>query len=70
MLKKKSIIVEDLAYRYGTLMAVDHIDFDVAAGEILGVPGGLTGQARQQRSRCSQGNCTPMPEKPPCWAMT
>jgi ABC-2 type transport system ATP-binding protein len=39
MLKNKSIIVEDLAYRYGNLLAVDHINFDVDAGEILGFLG-------------------------------
>jgi ABC-2 type transport system ATP-binding protein len=39
MLKTKSIIVENLAYRYGKLLAVDHINFDVEAGEILGFLG-------------------------------
>ena len=36
---EKSIIVENLAYRYGNLLAVDHISFDVKAGEILGFLG-------------------------------
>jgi ABC-2 type transport system ATP-binding protein len=36
---EKSIIFENLAYRYGNLMAVDHINFDVKAGEILGFLG-------------------------------
>ncbi|MDD4874461.1 MAG: ABC transporter ATP-binding protein [Dehalococcoidales bacterium] len=35
----KSIIVENLTYRYGELVAVDHIDFEVEAGEILGFLG-------------------------------
>jgi ABC-2 type transport system ATP-binding protein len=36
---EKSIIVEKLAFRYGSLLAVDHISFDVKAGEILGFLG-------------------------------
>jgi ABC-2 type transport system ATP-binding protein len=36
---EKSIIVENLAFRYGSLLAVDHISFDVKAGEILGFLG-------------------------------
>jgi len=58
----KSIIVKDLTYRYGKLVAVDHIDFDVDAGEILGFlgPNGagkttavkmLTGQIRPQEGQ-------------------
>jgi len=54
-----SIIVEDLTYRYGQLLAVDHINFNVGTGEILGFlgPNGagktttakmLTGQLRPQ----------------------
>jgi len=35
----KSIIVENLTYRYGDLLAVDHITFDVGQGEILGLLG-------------------------------
>jgi ABC-2 type transport system ATP-binding protein len=35
----KSIIVENLAYSYGNLLAVDHISFEVEAGEILGFLG-------------------------------
>jgi len=34
-----SIIAEDLTYRYGDLVAVDHISFEVAEGEILGFLG-------------------------------
>jgi len=58
----KSIIVKDLTYRYGKLLAVDHIDFDVDVGEILGFlgPNGagkttavkmLTGQIRPQEGK-------------------
>jgi ABC-2 type transport system ATP-binding protein len=36
---EKSIIVENLTYRYGSLVAVDHIGFEVDAGEILGFLG-------------------------------
>ena len=36
---EKSIIVENLTYRYGSLLAVDHISFDVDAGQILGFLG-------------------------------
>lgn len=37
-----AIIAENLTYHYGKLLAVDHINFDVAEGEILGflVPNG------------------------------
>jgi ABC-2 type transport system ATP-binding protein len=61
-MKDKSIIVENLTYRYGNLLAVDHINFEVAAGEIIGFlgPNGagkttavkmLTGQLRPQEGR-------------------
>jgi ABC-2 type transport system ATP-binding protein len=54
-----SVVVDDLTYRYGTLLAVDHIGFKIAAGEIVGFlgPNGagktttvkiLTGQLRPQ----------------------
>ena len=36
---ENSIVVENLTYRYGDLLAVDHIGFEVAAGEILGFLG-------------------------------
>jgi len=56
---ENSIIVENLTYRYGDLLAVDHISFEVDAGEILGFlgPNGagktttvkmLTGQLKPQ----------------------
>jgi ABC-2 type transport system ATP-binding protein len=59
---EKSIIVENLTHRYGNLLAVDHIGFEVAAGEILGFlgPNGagkttttkmLTGQLHPQEGR-------------------
>jgi ABC-2 type transport system ATP-binding protein len=59
---EKSIVVENLTYRFGDLLAVDHINFEVAAGEILGFlgPNGagktttvkmLTGQLRPQEGR-------------------
>jgi ABC-2 type transport system ATP-binding protein len=59
---EKSIVVENLTYRYGDLLAVDHISFEVTAGEILGFlgPNGagktttvkmLTGQLRPQEGR-------------------
>ncbi len=59
-----AIIAEDLAYAYGQLLAVDHISFDVAEGEILGFlgPNGagksttvsmLTGQLRPQEGRAT-----------------
>ena len=35
----KSIVVENLTYRYGDLLAVDHVSFDVGQGEILGFLG-------------------------------
>ncbi len=58
----KSIIVKNLTYRYGSLLAVDHINFEVRAGEILGFlgPNGagktttvkmLTGQLRPQEGQ-------------------
>lgn len=59
---EKSIIVENLTYSYGNLRAVDHISFEVGAGEILGFlgPNGagkttttkmLTGQLRPQEGK-------------------
>jgi ABC-2 type transport system ATP-binding protein len=59
---EKSIVVENLTYRFGDLLAVDHINVEVAAGEILGFlgPNGagktttvkmLTGQLRPQEGR-------------------
>lgn len=35
----KAIVAEDLTYNYGNLVAVDHINFEVAEGEILGFLG-------------------------------
>lgn len=35
----RAIVAENLTYRYGDLLAVDHISFDVAKGEILGFLG-------------------------------
>src|SRR5215471_18848101 len=57
-----TISAEELTYRYGDRLAVDHISFDVAAGEILGFlgPNGagksttlkmLTGQLRPLEGR-------------------
>ncbi len=57
-----AIVAEDLTYRYGDLLAVDHISFTVAPGEILGFlgPNGagksttvkiLTGQLRPASGR-------------------
>jgi ABC-2 type transport system ATP-binding protein len=59
---ESSIIVENLTYSYGNLRAVDHVAFEVGAGEILGFlgPNGagktttvkmLTGQLRPQEGR-------------------
>jgi len=61
---EKSIIVENLTHRYGELLAVDHISFEVGAGEILGFlgPNGagkttttkmLTGQLRPQEGKAT-----------------
>ena len=36
---EKSIVVQNLTYRYGDFLAVDHINFAVGAGEILGFLG-------------------------------
>ena len=57
-----AIVAENLTYRYGELLAVDHINFTVAKGEILGFlgPNGagktttvkmLTGQLRPREGR-------------------
>jgi len=59
---QKAILAEELTYQYGDLVAVDHISFDVARGEILGFlgPNGagktttvkmLTGQFRPRAGR-------------------
>jgi ABC-2 type transport system ATP-binding protein len=61
-MEEKSIIVENLTYRYGSLTAVDHINFEVGTGEIMGFlgPNGagktttvkmLTGQLRPQEGK-------------------
>lgn len=60
----KAIIAEQLTYRYGERTAVDHIHFDVAAGEVLGFlgPNGagksttikmLTGQIRPTEGKAT-----------------
>ena len=60
----KSILVENLTYRYGDLVAVDHISFEVGSGEILGFlgPNGagksttqkmLTGQLRPAEGKAA-----------------
>jgi ABC-2 type transport system ATP-binding protein len=60
----KSITVENLTYSYGSLRAVDHINFEVGAGEIIGFlgPNGagktttvkmLTGQLRPQEGKAT-----------------
>ncbi len=36
---EKSIVVENLTYQYGSILAVDHISFEVLEGEILGFLG-------------------------------
>lgn len=59
-----TITAENLTYRYGQLLAVDHISFEVGAGEVLGFlgPNGagksttvkmLTGQLRIQEGRAT-----------------
>ena len=59
-----AIVAKDLTYRYGGLLAVDHVSFHVAEGEILGFPGPngagktttvkmLTGQLRPQEGRAT-----------------
>lgn len=59
-----AIVAENLTYRYGNLLAVDHINFDVAEGEILGFigPNGagktttvkmLTGQMRPKDGKAT-----------------
>jgi ABC-2 type transport system ATP-binding protein len=61
---ENSIVVENLTYRYGSLLAVDHISFGVGAGEILGFlgPNGagktttvkmLTGQLHPQEGKAT-----------------
>jgi ABC-2 type transport system ATP-binding protein len=59
-----AIVAENLTYRYGELTAVDHINFHVAPGEVLGFlgPNGagksttikmLTGQLRPQEGKAT-----------------
>src|SRR5512134_637608 len=61
-MSENAIVVENLTYRFGDLVAVDHINFNVGAGEILGFlgPNGagktttvkmLTGQLRPKDGR-------------------
>ncbi len=64
MTSSQAIIAENLTYRYGQLIAVDHINFAVAEGEILGFlgPNGagksttvkmLTGQLRPKEGHAT-----------------
>jgi ABC-type branched-subunit amino acid transport system ATPase component len=61
---ENAILAEELIYRYGQLLVVDHVSFHVAQGEILGFlgPNGagktttvkmLTGQPRPQQAQIS-----------------
>ena len=61
---RDAIIAEELTYRYGELVAVDHVTFNVAEGEILGFlgPNGagkttaikmLTGQLRPKAGKAT-----------------
>lgn len=61
-MSEDAIVVEKLTYRFGDLVAVDHVDFNVGAGEIMGFlgPNGagktttvkmLTGQLRPKDGR-------------------
>jgi ABC-2 type transport system ATP-binding protein len=61
-MKQDTIVADDLTYQYGELVAVDHISFSVARGEILGFlgPNGagktttikmLTGQLKPKAGR-------------------
>ncbi len=61
-MSKEAIVSHELAYWYGDLVAVDHVSFTVAEGEILGFlgPNGagksttvkiLTGQLRPKSGR-------------------
>ncbi len=61
---RDAILAENLTYRYGELVAVDHISFNVAEGEILGFlgPNGagkttvvkmLTGQLRPKEGKAT-----------------
>jgi ABC-2 type transport system ATP-binding protein len=63
-MKNLAIEAEDLTYQYGELTAVDHINFHVAEGEILGFlgPNGagksttvqmLTGQLRPKTGKAT-----------------
>ncbi len=63
-MSQPAITAENLTYRYGQLLAVDHIGFEVGAGEVLGFlgPNGagksttvklLTGQLRIQEGRAT-----------------
>jgi ABC-2 type transport system ATP-binding protein len=63
-MSKNAITAENLTYRYGDLLAMDHINFVVAEGEILGFlgPNGagktttvkmLTGQMRPKEGKAT-----------------
>jgi ABC-2 type transport system ATP-binding protein len=59
---EKSIIVENLTYSYGNLLAVDHIDFEVGAGEILGFLG-PNGAGKTTTTKMLTGQLHPMEGK-------
>jgi ABC-2 type transport system ATP-binding protein len=55
---ENSIVVENLTYRYGSLLAVDHISFEIAAGEILGFLG-PNGAGKTTTVKMLTGQLTP-----------
>ena len=63
------IRVRGLIKRYGSLVAVDGIDFDVAPGEVFGLLG-PNGAARPQRSRSSKDCARPTAARRSCSVWT
>ncbi len=55
---ESAIIVDNLTYRYGSLLAVDHISFEVGAGEILGFLG-PNGAGKTTTTRMLTGQLRP-----------
>jgi ABC-2 type transport system ATP-binding protein len=63
------IYVENLTRRFGDFVAVDHINFEVNAGEVVGYLG-PNGSGKTTTIRMLLGLLNPAKAKRPCWDTT
>ena len=64
-----AIVAEELTYRYGELVAVDGISFNVEEGEILGFLG-PNGAGKTTTVKMLTGQLKPRARGQHCWAWT